>query len=128
MIDKLEKRLIDFPGASNRARCFTHILNLVVKSILHQFDVSSARPGPSGITDERNEEMMRLAGDIDGEEQELEGEDYEDDLEELDNTDGWVDEREEMAEEDADDLEDEVQPVRLLLTKVSEYVTAAVQY
>jgi hypothetical protein len=124
MIEKLERRLIDFPGASNRARCFTHILNLVVKSIMHQFDVSSARPGPSGVTDERREELMRLAGDIDAEDQELEEEDYEDDPEEPDNSDGWIDEREEMAEEDVDELDDNVQPIRFLLMKVSEYATA----
>jgi len=34
MIAELENLLDEFPGAANQTRCFTHILNLVVKSIL----------------------------------------------------------------------------------------------
>ncbi|TDL29000.1 hypothetical protein BD410DRAFT_702115, partial [Rickenella mellea] len=31
--------LIDaFPGDANRTRCFAHILNLVAKSVIRQFD------------------------------------------------------------------------------------------
>jgi hypothetical protein len=123
MIDKLESRLMDFPGASNRARCFTHILNLVVKSIMHQFDASSTKKR-SDITDERTEEFLRLAGDIDAEELELDEDEQEDycepEVEESDNDDGWINEREEMEEDDVEELEDKIQPVRLLLTKVSE--------
>jgi hypothetical protein len=37
----------------------------------------------------------------------------------LNNDEGWVDEREEMAEEDIDELEENVQPIQFLLTKVS---------
>ena len=38
MIDALAEELPAFPGGANRMRCFTHILNLVVKVILCQFD------------------------------------------------------------------------------------------
>ena len=38
MIDALAELLPAFPGGVNRMRCFTHILNLVVKVIFHQFD------------------------------------------------------------------------------------------
>jgi len=119
MVDKLESRLMDFPGASNRARCFAHILNLVVKSMMHQFDARSY------ITDERFEE---LAGDLDSEElEELEGEqeDYcDDDADDadIDNADGWIDERDEMDAKEIEELEDKIQPVRFVLTKVSELV------
>ena len=40
MIEELEHLLNDFPGAANQMRCFAHIINLVVKSILRQFDGS----------------------------------------------------------------------------------------
>jgi hypothetical protein len=118
MIDKLESRLIDFPGASNRARCFTHILNLVVKSIMHQFDVRSY------VTNDRYE-LASDTGDVDPEEIELEGEqeDYcDDELENPDNADGWIDERDEMDDENIEALEDKIQPVRFLLMKVSESI------
>jgi len=45
MIDALAELIVTFPGAVNRTRCFTHILNLVMKAILHQFDVSKAQEG-----------------------------------------------------------------------------------
>ena len=118
MIDKLESRLMDFPGVSNRARCFTHILNLVVKSIMYQFDVRTYD------TDERYE--PKLAGDIDdidAEELELEGkqEDYcDDEPENPDNAEGWIDEQDGMEDKDIEELEDKIQPVRFLLMKVGE--------
>jgi hypothetical protein len=122
MIDKLAGRIVEFAGAPNRARCFTHVLNLVVKSIMRQFDV----PGKEDLTtaDERDRELERLAGDIEDEELETQK-----DLEEArqhpedeeagdDNNEGWVDERNEMTEEDVERLEESVRPIRFLLTKV----------
>ncbi|KAF9536806.1 hypothetical protein CPC08DRAFT_608459, partial [Agrocybe pediades] len=38
LISQLPTLLDAFPGAANRTRCFTHILNLVAKVILRQFD------------------------------------------------------------------------------------------
>jgi hypothetical protein len=118
MIDKLESRLIDFPGASNHAQCFTHILNLVVKSIMHQFDVRSY------ITNDRYE-LASDAGDIDPEQIELEvkQEDYcNDKPENPDNADRWIDERDGMDDKNKEVLEDKIQPIHFLLTKVSESV------
>ena len=40
MVEHLATLIEDFPGAANQTRCFTHILNLVAKSILRQFDVA----------------------------------------------------------------------------------------
>jgi hypothetical protein len=39
MIEELAIQLNNFPGSASQVRCFVHILNLVVKSIMHQFDV-----------------------------------------------------------------------------------------
>jgi hypothetical protein len=39
MVDELAIQLDDFPGSMSRVCCFAHILNLVVKSIMRQFDV-----------------------------------------------------------------------------------------
>ncbi|TDL16424.1 hypothetical protein BD410DRAFT_702142, partial [Rickenella mellea] len=39
MTSKLAEILDTFPGAANRTRCFAHILNLVAKSIIRQFDL-----------------------------------------------------------------------------------------
>lgn len=40
MVKHLATLVENFPGAANQTRCFTHILNLVAKSILRQFDVA----------------------------------------------------------------------------------------
>jgi hypothetical protein len=43
MIDKLSSMLEDFPGAANWTRCFSHILNLVAKCVMKQFDLPKAK-------------------------------------------------------------------------------------
>jgi len=118
MIEELESLLEDFPGAPNRARCFTHILNLVVKSILKQFDLPLAKK--DDIADEVTMELMRLAGDIEEEEEvTIRDNEVADDEIEVDSTEGWVDERLQMSREELDNLDDAVRPIRFLLTKVS---------
>jgi len=114
MIEELKYLLDDFPGSANRCRCFTHILNLVVKSIMKEFDLP-----PSKKDSIANTELFNLAEDIEKEEvatiQDLEDED--DAVN--DNVEGWVDERLDMSEEDLEELDEAVKPVRFLLTKVN---------
>ena len=43
MVENLAKLVLEFPRGANRARCFAHIVNLVVKLILHQFDMSKKK-------------------------------------------------------------------------------------
>jgi hypothetical protein len=43
MIDELAIQLDDFPRSASQVWCFAHILNLVVKSIMHQFDVPNKK-------------------------------------------------------------------------------------
>ncbi|KAF9028133.1 hypothetical protein BDZ89DRAFT_904045, partial [Hymenopellis radicata] len=38
MMDKLGEDMEDFDGPRARARCFTHVVNLVAKSLLKLFD------------------------------------------------------------------------------------------
>jgi hypothetical protein len=122
MVECLEVLIDDFPGAANQTRCFLHILNLVVKSILKQFDLPTRKKkNPSGndddqideIIDQASKELLQLAGDV-----VMEGELMVNDDEEDDNEEGWIDEREEMTEDELKELSASVAPVRLLLTKV----------
>ncbi|KAI0364282.1 hypothetical protein BV20DRAFT_915870, partial [Pilatotrama ljubarskyi] len=39
MVDQLGIDIPEFDGSVGRVRCFAHIINLVVKSLLHQFDL-----------------------------------------------------------------------------------------
>jgi hypothetical protein len=114
MIDALAELIFAFPGAANRTRCFLHILNLVVKVILRQFDVPKAKADKA--LDAALQALVDFAGDIEMEEAEMDdrGDDDEDDREE-----GWVDPRDGMSQNDQDELDKSVLPVRLILVKVS---------
>jgi len=116
MIDKLQQLLDDFLGEPNRARCFTHVLNLAVKSIMQQFDVPQVNG--NDIVDEATKELMKLASDIEGEEA-ITAQEGSSDENGDDNLEGWIDEWLRMSEEELEELEDEIKPVHLMLTKVS---------
>ena len=82
MIAELANLLDNFPGPANQTRCFAHILNLVVKSVIQQFDLPKSKGGR--ILDDAVKELLSLAGNIEFEEDELarrdgkEGEDEDD--------------------------------------------------
>src|SRR5258705_11911270 len=114
MIEELADLLDDFPGPANQTRCFTHILNLVVKSIIQQFDSPKSK-NDKNLNDAANE-MLSLADNI--EIDELEREEGEEEGED-DNVEGWIDERTLMTQEAVEELDKSVEPLRLLLTKVS---------
>jgi hypothetical protein len=115
MIDALAELVVAFPGAANRTRCFTHILNLVVKVILRQFDVPKAKADEA--LDVASQVLVDLAGDIEMEEAVMDERD--DDEDDDDREEGWVDPRDGMSQEDRDELDLMVRPVRLVLVKVS---------
>ena len=66
MIDELGEIIPTFPGEPNRTRCFAHIINLVAKSVIKQFDIPKPRAGDTldnGVAD-----LITLAGEIELEE------------------------------------------------------------
>jgi len=69
MIAELVNLLNDFAGPANQTRCFTHILNLVVKSVICQFDLPKSKGDK--ILDDAAKELLSLAGNIKFEEDEL---------------------------------------------------------
>jgi hypothetical protein len=87
-----------------------HVLNLVVKSVIRQFDSPNSKNDRQ--LDDAANEMLSFAGNLEFEREE--GEDGEDD-----NVEGWIDERTLMMEEELEKLDESVEPLRLLLTKVS---------
>ena len=115
MIEELADLLDVFPGKANQTCCFLHILNLIAKSIIKQFDLPKA--ASDAFLDKATKELLELAGDLDLEEKQSHDEDKDD--EEDNNEDGLVDEHELMSEWEREELDASIQPVRLLLTKVS---------
>ena len=86
-------------------------MNLVAKSLLHQFNAKKA-------TVERDHEMATLADEVAKEEAMMDGI-GDDDNSEVDNKDGWVDEMEDMTENKRIEVEESMRPVKLALAKVS---------
>ena len=122
MTRHLESLLPDY-SSTNRARCFTHILNLVAKSLLKQFDVCKTSKADEELNEEEAE-LLNLAGDLDAEDltttqesdgdQGIEGENLaEDDLED------WVDEVTALTPGERETLEEDIRPVKMALVKVS---------
>src|SRR6202035_3600666 len=108
-----------FPGAANRTRCFAHILNLVAKSVIRQFDV--AKGEADGALSSAEKALQDLADGVDLEDLVAQGEEEveDDEIEEDRNEEGWIDEREELTEMQCDELDELTRPVKLVLVKVS---------
>jgi hypothetical protein len=103
-----------FPGAANRTRCFTHILNLVAKCTMKQFDAPKKKKGTDGDDfDDNDDDAADLQVALDALEDELEDD-------RVDKDGSWeYNIRIELTDEEVEELEETVQPVRRVLAKVS---------
>jgi len=115
MINKLSVFLEEFPGAANQTWCFTHILNLVAKNILKQFNLPKAKAG--GVLSAAIDSLSVLAGDIETEEVDMGGDLAKDDDSDSDE-DGLADPWDMMTDNEIAELNESLQPVRLVLIKV----------
>ena len=106
MVEELDNLIKGFLGAAARVQCFNHIINLSAKSIIQQFDSPK-------IDGEDLDDPNALTEDLEDEE------DEESDRVDPDNTDGWIDEWDEMSEDEVEELELDVKPIRFALLKVS---------
>lgn len=115
MINHLAEMLKEFPGEANRTRCFTHILNLVARCIMRQFDdpKKSKRDAQDG---DNVDDLADALAELDDE---LENDEGRADEAEGEETAEWIpDGREDMTEAEIRELEESVKPVRRVLTKV----------
>jgi hypothetical protein len=132
MVEHLATLIDTFPGAANQTRCFAHILNLVAKSVLRQFEAPKTKGGDK-VMGEAARELAAVFNELDDED-EAEGsesgnneagsgndDELEDDNMVDDDEDGLPDERDGMEEEELATLEDSVKPIRHVLTKVSQF-------
>lgn len=122
MVTELARKLPGFRGSQARGRCFAHILNLVVKSILCQFktsmkikeSVSEGHKSDQELEDDTSEEDPELvAGESEDGEDDDEGSDVDED-----NMEDWEDEREDMDSKKVEDLDTNVRPASTMLAKV----------
>jgi hypothetical protein len=108
MIDSLATIVLDFPGEANRARCLAHIVNLVVKIILRQFDVSKKKE-KNNAPENNAPNIPDLAGDAPDQAREAGGEDDDAEIVEgdLDEIVRILDKEEKEMDEGDDDEDDE---------------------
>ena len=98
-----------------------HIVNLITKSLLRQFDVP--KKSADAALNNTKRELINLAAGIDIEEmatiaKQGAGSDSEDN----NDVEGWVDETASMSVEEREELHEKVQPVCLVLVKVSLHI------
>jgi hypothetical protein len=117
MIEELGDLVDAFPGEASleasRTQCFAHIINLIAKSVIKQFDIPKVRAG--NVSDNGVEGLFALAGEIELEDWEMRTRPTgtsEDDEKEDDNVEDWKDEQLEMSEKALQELDDNVWPVR----------------
>jgi hypothetical protein len=119
MIDELVDMLPNFLGQANHCRCFLHIINLIAKTLLKQFDIP--KKDTESALDDAERELLNLAAGIDLEEMvtiaEAGAGDKDD--KENDNPEGWVDKMALLSDDERVALHKNVRPVRLVLVKVS---------
>ena len=128
MVTELNNLLTMF-SASNCTRCFVHILNLIAKSLLKQFDVKLK----AGDTDDLNNDdasLLALAEDIETEELTAaqEKDDGDGEAEEDNQVDDWVDEVEALTPEECADHEESIWPVKQTLIKVGNGIHSNIAY
>jgi archaellum component FlaC len=130
MVEEMASLLENFPGAANQTRCFLHILNLTAKSILQQFEIPKKKKAGDGDGDGNDDkkllskamnELLALSDEIEDEltgvdDEVDDGNDSDADLE--DDEEGLEDERKDLSAEQIAELEADLLPVRLMLTKV----------
>jgi hypothetical protein len=134
---ELAKRVESFSGTVGRTRCFLHIVNLVAKSIIKQFDIP--KNAPASLYDDEVPPAMDVLEDDDDEEEELlqdlvKGTEKEDERTigergegdpedaDIDNVDGWVDEVGNLTVHECAELHKTLRPVKLVLVKVSKQI------
>ncbi len=120
MIDELARVLPSFAGAPNRVRCFTHVLNLVAKSLIRQFDAEVDKDEAADDADER--ELAELAAGLEAEEAATRASSAAEDVDEGgsgdDDPDDEFDALEELSDDEKAQFLEDIRPVKLVLAKV----------
>lgn len=111
------KNLPAFNGHRTRVQCFLHILNLVAKGLIRQFDARTDKEKAEQNTEERL--LAKLAADLQANEETGEVEVEEDLGGAEDNPDDEVDPLADLTLEERAQFEINVRPVKLVIAKVS---------
>ncbi len=124
MTEELGNLLPEFQGDYSYTRCFLHILNLVAKAMLKQFNIAEVKD-PETLVDDDVRELAELAEELAEEERATAGELQQEEGEnagELEDDEDWVDEVETLEGEEREEFERNIRPIKKVLVKVSSAV------
>lgn len=116
---ELTKLVDHLDGEAAHTRCFLHIINLMAKSSIREFDVPKQKSAKS--LDSTEQDLQDITGDIDIEDKATiaangDGDPSTDDA---DDMEGWIDEVNELDDFDRNALQENIWPIKLVLVKVS---------
>lgn len=115
MIAELSTQVLAFAGSASHTRCFLHIVNLIAKSLLSQFDAKKTAV-------DGDNELAELAKEFAEEEvaylEKIASNANDEEIDEDDNDDGLVDETSNLTDAQWIELDRSLQPVKLALVKV----------
>jgi len=101
-----------FAGSPSRTRCFLHVVNLIAKTVVSQFDAKQVDDEVTELSEEPMDEVSAAAEERVGTNDE--GEEGAG----TDNEEGWEDENVELTVEERHELERTIRPVKIALAKV----------
>ncbi|KIM60169.1 hypothetical protein SCLCIDRAFT_124814 [Scleroderma citrinum Foug A] len=118
MIEELHTLVVEFAGSASHTRCFLHIINLIAKMLIQQFDAKKTMT-------EADSELAEMGKELNEDECLLDEvmRDNEDEDERIkEENDKWVDETEGLDMEERIQLERSIRPVKLVLVKVRQHI------
>lgn len=115
MLEELVKELPNFGGKEAHVRCFSHSINLMAKGVLRPFEPVPEQPVPSDGTG-LNTGLNELLAELRKIEEEYDA----------DDTEGFIEVLQEMSDEEREQWERDVEPVKMALFKVCKYATSSV--
>jgi hypothetical protein len=118
MIEEIDDRIEDYSQV-NHVQCFLHVVNLVAKSLLNQFEPRKMKTVPDGQETEVEKEIARLVDGLEAEAErsrvvagdESDGDD--------DDSNGIMDAKDVVGEAEREQFHAIIRPVQLILAKVS---------
>lgn len=126
MISTLQGLAPGHLSETNRVRCFAHVLSLVAKSLIRQFEARAR--GDQAAVEEEERELQELVADFDMDELAAQMQSFAS-LDASDRTPGVdddpddeVDPMADLDDEERERFEREVRPMKLVLAKVSNRV------
>ena len=121
MIEELGERLLTFHGEQGHMHCFLHIVNLMAKLLIQQFDMSKkAADIELNVKNDATQQLKAMAEETD-EPSGTKGIDLKDEEEdeiEVENNEGWIDELGALSEAEYKQLIAVILLVKLALVKV----------